>query len=112
MVREYTCAPSQAGWRLRVASYPKDHTDNGICRTDHKLPDDVEIDTELGAKQRQNEDDPDQNHHAVWLDARERDRQRAREHAHCDAPAIERRQRQQVEDGEQDIDDQRESTRG
>src|SRR5262249_16036546 len=92
---------------LCITGYREDQTDNGICRTDHKLPYDVEIDTELAANQRQNKDDPDQNHHAVWLDARERDRQRTREHANRNASAIERRQRQQVEDGEQDVDHQR-----
>src|SRR5262249_16713953 len=89
-------APSHVCW-LRVAGYPKDHSNGGVGRTDHELPDDIEVDTELRPEQRQDEEYPDQDYHAVGLHPRQWDRQRTREHAHRDAPAVEGWQREQIE---------------
>ena len=59
---------------------------------------DVEIQAHLRANHRQDEKNPDQDHHPVGFQPGERGAERLREQPHGDPSAVERWRRQQIED--------------
>jgi hypothetical protein len=92
---------------LGVPSYPQNDPDDRTGRGSDRLGDHVEIETYLRSDHRQDEKDPDQDHHPIGLQPGKRSSERFWEQSHRDPSTIEWRQWQQIEDRQNDVDDQR-----
>ena len=103
LVVSLTVTPVLSYWLLPSAKF-MDHDTDGLPE---KPAHDVQIPVDLLADQRQDEQQAEQDRHAERLEPGERGRQEIREQPDGDAAAVERRQRDHVEDGQDHVDGDR-----
>src|SRR5215217_6455876 len=84
--------PDPKGTSLTIRCQQKYHSDDRIGGLTDNPRNEIEIDAQLRAQQRKNEQDADENRQAIRFEARERTRQRAWQYSDNDAPSVERRQ--------------------
>ena len=82
----------------------EDGFNHGVRRASNDLCEHVEMGSRTCDNEGKDEEHPDHDRDAVSLESSERRRQRIWQHAHCDAPAVERWQRNQVENGQKHIE--------
>src|SRR5208337_1178163 len=83
----------------------QDQSYDGVRRTGHDLSEQVDVNAQLRLEHRQEEENADHDHHAVRLQRSKRFRERPRQHADGDPATVQRRKRDHVEHGENDVDD-------
>ena len=92
---------------LGVAGYAQNHRNDLIGYGSNHMGHDAEIEAHLRANHWQDQKNADQDHHPVGFQPSQRGGEHVRKQPHGDTSAVERRQWQQIEDRQNDIDDQR-----